>query len=161
MRSVQRLPILTPVARPGAPNAIAVPLTFHKTETGQGPRLCTGVWTAPDSLEGTEWRKTNRNRRDQACVGGRWHAGNRKCPQAGESEQGGRPEVKKEATAPAAPLLPASTGRGSVVQYSAMTFALPSRCRWTEQNGIRSGHVRPRGAKRWTCMQSRSRGVAA
>jgi hypothetical protein len=38
------------------------------------------------------------------------------------------------------------------------------RCR---QSGIRkllsrrSGHVRPRGAKRWTCMQSRSRGVAA
>jgi hypothetical protein len=31
-----------------------------------------------------------------ACVGGRWHAGNRKCPQAGQSEQGDKAEVKKE-----------------------------------------------------------------
>ncbi|KAL6882402.1 hypothetical protein HDV57DRAFT_59691 [Trichoderma longibrachiatum] len=47
MRSVQRLPLLTPVARQGAPNAIAVPLAFHRTETlpglshalGRGRRL--------------------------------------------------------------------------------------------------------------------------
>lgn len=46
MRSVQRLPILTPVARQGAPNAIAVPLTFHKTETLPGSSHALG-WDRP------------------------------------------------------------------------------------------------------------------
>lgn len=62
---VQRLSILTPVARQGAPNAIAVPLAFHKTETLPGPFSCTWQRQTFDSLRHTGWRKTNRNRREQ------------------------------------------------------------------------------------------------